>query len=388
MRTVSSSIVELNQQKLCLAPDVRVWPVRERGETVYRIEIEGQHRFFRVGYRESYLCSLLDGNPTLAQACSLAAAELGRDAPTEKETSEIARWLLDNEIAYLAGDRPPVRDSDVGSASARADQQSAWKLLGRLNPFWIKVPIPGGGHAVKALAGALSPLLSRPMVFAGVLLMLSALVGALTHRDLFLRETENIFHPGRWVWMLGIWVALKNRPRTRTRDRLSSFRRRSQPVRGRLRFARATRLCRRIELLANAVETVAHRRLGGGDVCRVLYCRGGGVGLPDRGRSARAQRLAQRRPHRWDLDAPLQRQRVDEIRRLLHFGRRRRHPQPRIRSIANARAFRQTMDHRRVSPTRSTVRLAWHVGFGVRRRRDRLAFWRLRLPGHHRVDSV
>ncbi|MCM2372830.1 efflux RND transporter periplasmic adaptor subunit [Aporhodopirellula aestuarii] len=210
MQTLNQTTVELNQQRLRIAPDVRVWPVRERGETVYRIEIRGLHRFFRIGYRESYLCSLLDGKTTLAQACSIAAAKLGRDAPTETETAEIARWLLNNEIAYLDENRPPVRDPRRETpAKAATTPPSAWKLLARFNPFWIKVPLPGGERVVAVLSRWMAPLLSAPMVFAGMLLILSALIGIGVHRESFLRQSENIFHPTQWAWMLGIWIVLK-----------------------------------------------------------------------------------------------------------------------------------------------------------------------------------
>ncbi|MBB3208701.1 putative peptide zinc metalloprotease protein [Rhodopirellula rubra] len=210
MQSTRHQTTELNQQRLRMAPDVRVWPVRERGEIVYRIEIRGLHRFYRVGYRESYLCSLLDGETTLAQACSLAAAKLGRDAPTESETAEIARWLLDNEIAYLDGDRPPIRDTRHGTTSTKAGtERTVWNLLSRINPFWIKVPIPGGSLVIKTMSRWLSPLLSAPMVFGGVLLILSALIGAGIHRDSLLRESENIFHPSRWMWLIGTWLVLK-----------------------------------------------------------------------------------------------------------------------------------------------------------------------------------
>ena len=93
--------IDLVQQKLRLAEDVMVWPVRECGELVYRFEIPSLHQFFRVGYAEYVLISMLDGKTTLPEACGLAASELGPDAPTAAQASTIARWLIDHQLACL-----------------------------------------------------------------------------------------------------------------------------------------------------------------------------------------------------------------------------------------------------------------------------------------------
>ncbi|MCP4940928.1 MAG: peptidase M50, partial [Planctomycetaceae bacterium] len=95
------STIDLVQQKLRLAEDVMIWPVRECGELVYRFEIPSLHQFFRVGYAEYVLISMLDGKTTLPEACGLAAAKLGPDAPTAAQASTIARWLIDHQLAHL-----------------------------------------------------------------------------------------------------------------------------------------------------------------------------------------------------------------------------------------------------------------------------------------------
>ncbi len=101
--------IDLTYQKLRLAEDVIVWPVQERGKLVYRLEIPSLHRFYRVGYEEYVLMSLLDGKTTLPQACGLAARVLGSGAPTSAQAETIQRWLLDNELAYLESDGPPAQ---------------------------------------------------------------------------------------------------------------------------------------------------------------------------------------------------------------------------------------------------------------------------------------
>lgn len=103
--------LDLTQQPLCLARDLRYWPIHQRGELVYRIEIPSLYRYFRVGYEEYLFLSLLDGQTTIPQACGLAAAQLGSRAPSAADATTICKWLLKNELAYLSTDVQPSRKS-------------------------------------------------------------------------------------------------------------------------------------------------------------------------------------------------------------------------------------------------------------------------------------
>ena len=140
MATRDRNTIDLTQQKLCIAPDVMFWPVREQGELVYRIEIPKLHRFFRVGYEEYVFLSLLDGQTTIPQACGLAASKLGSRAPTTEQAKTIARWLLTNGLAHLQSDPPPTRNRKVSEPANFP--QPILQVLGKVNPFWIKVPLP------------------------------------------------------------------------------------------------------------------------------------------------------------------------------------------------------------------------------------------------------
>ena len=104
--------IDLAQQTIRIAEDVVVWPVQERGETAYRLEIPSLHRFFRIGYEEYVLISLLDGRTTIPQACGLAAAQgSGSRAPGSRQAEAIQRWLLKHELAYLPENGPPRRQT-------------------------------------------------------------------------------------------------------------------------------------------------------------------------------------------------------------------------------------------------------------------------------------
>ncbi|MEZ6078495.1 MAG: hypothetical protein R3C56_23340 [Pirellulaceae bacterium] len=142
--------LDLTQQPLCLARDLRYWPIHQRGELVYRIEIPSLYRYFRVGYEEYLFLSLLDGQTTIPQACGLAAAQLGSRAPSAADATTICKWLLKNELAYLSTDVQPSRKSHrVGGAAT-----TEWSWLRRFNPFWIKVPLPKAHVLMRSCASA------------------------------------------------------------------------------------------------------------------------------------------------------------------------------------------------------------------------------------------
>ena len=187
--------------KLQLAENILVWPVRERGEMVYRVEVPRQHKFFRLGYREYFLLSLLDGETTLPQACSIATAKLGREAPTMDEANTIVRWFIDNGV---------VRDSESRVPRQSPPAKSKFtEQIAKINPFWLKFPLPGAEHFIRAIAGRLQPVLSPAGVLIGSLFILLGLVMLGIHRHQFFDAGEGLFHPSRWIWIGVIFVTLK-----------------------------------------------------------------------------------------------------------------------------------------------------------------------------------
>lgn len=187
--------------KLKLAEDVLVWPVRERGEMIYRVEVPRRHKFFRLGYREYFLLSLLDGQTTLPQACSIATAKLGRDAPTMDEANTIVRWFIDNDVVQDSQSRTPRAPSPTKS--------NFTEQLAKFNPFWLKLPLPGVERLIRSMSRRLQPVLSPAGVLAGSLTIAFGLVLMAIHRDQFFDTGGGFFHPSRWIWIAWIFVALK-----------------------------------------------------------------------------------------------------------------------------------------------------------------------------------
>ena len=196
--------VDLSQTKVRLADDVVFWPVRERGQFAYRLEIPSLHRFFRIGYEEYVFVSLLDGNTTVPQACGLAAAILGKRAPTAGQAASIQRWLLKNELAYVDGSEPPVRDPRRPNPAVPKAS-----LAGRLNPFWIKVPLTRDGRWIDALSTPLRWCFSKLAVVIGLVVILTGMLILYFHRGSLIASTSEAFSAHNWIWLLVTWITLK-----------------------------------------------------------------------------------------------------------------------------------------------------------------------------------
>lgn len=199
--------IDWQQQPIRIAADVKVWPVRETGEPIYRIEIPATHQFFRVGLSEYTFLSALDGHRTIAQACGLVTAKMGRAAPSSSQCESIARWLIDHRLAHFADAPPPRRErSHHGTPADNSPPKSFWT---RWNPFWIKMPVPGASGLLQHLSRGLGFLFSTPILIVGTLLITAALVALASRQSEFIAGASSIFDPSNWVWLLFTAIGLK-----------------------------------------------------------------------------------------------------------------------------------------------------------------------------------
>jgi putative peptide zinc metalloprotease protein len=83
------------------------------------------------------------------------------------------------------------------------------RLLGRLNPFWIKFPLPRGDRWINACAKFLRPLFSRSCVILGVLFAIAAAMVLVSRWSDFVSSSASVFHPSNWLWLIVTWVVLK-----------------------------------------------------------------------------------------------------------------------------------------------------------------------------------
>lgn len=194
--------LDLTEQTVRLADELRFWPMRQRGQLIYRIECPSQKRFYNLGYEEYVFVSLLDGKTSIAAACSIVASRLGARAPSMDQAVSIVRWLLQHRLAGLAFE-------GVTSMKVDGGQDEPTSMMKRLNPFWMKFPIRRGLVAINRLADAGQSLLSPAAVTIAVITMMVGVLVFLIQRGDLLSSGEQIFHRSTWAWWLATWVGLK-----------------------------------------------------------------------------------------------------------------------------------------------------------------------------------
>ena len=118
--------IDLVQQKLRLAEDVLVWPVRECGELVYRSEICSLHQFFRVGYAEYVLILMLDGKTTLPEACGLAVTLMNQ---SPSKTAFLIDWTIDRRLMDDCVARSTSTPSSFPNRTAKSRSRMPWYWL-------------------------------------------------------------------------------------------------------------------------------------------------------------------------------------------------------------------------------------------------------------------
>jgi len=191
---------ELQRSHLRLNDELIFCPQKYGDKTFVHVEVPSTSRFFRIGYAEYVFISQFDGQTNSATALAVTAQSQGADAINEQKSREIIDWLLENGLAGFASEQ-------AGIDASNADKNKA-SLLGKLNPFWLKIPL---GNPSKHLATAtrycqwlfhpLTILVSLAFIFAG-------LVTALTRWDEVFGGFQ-IWEANNWIWIIVCWVVLK-----------------------------------------------------------------------------------------------------------------------------------------------------------------------------------
>ena len=201
--------IDLATSKARLNDNLHWTPIVQHGRTYYHVDATGRGRYYRIGHAEYVLLSLLDGRTTFAQALTLSARALGRDALSLQESQQTYLWALQNGLARLVdlpGDacngRSIDRIADPGAARA-----SRWS---RLNPFWIKLPLCRPDRFLAGLARYLGWFFSPWATLAGLTLITAALVVIVTHWQRFARHGLTVQSPADWIGLGLAWILLKS----------------------------------------------------------------------------------------------------------------------------------------------------------------------------------
>ncbi len=201
-QTVSSTR-DLAAVRLKLHDDLIFTPRRFRDKTFYQIEVPSRSKFYRIGFAEYTFISLLDGNTTVAEALDLTADVLGPEGFSEPEAVAICNWLLNTGLARA--EHTP--QSAPLPAPVHAERRK--QFVGRLNPFWIKLPLFNPDRLIERIFPWLGWIHSRPALALWVVLCAVAAVALCSDWQRFLISSAEVFAPSNWI-LLGLsWIGLK-----------------------------------------------------------------------------------------------------------------------------------------------------------------------------------
>lgn len=211
-QTTDWTNVDLAHQKIRLSDDVNAWPARESGVRVYRLEDRKTHRFYRLGVREYLFVSLLDGRVTVAAACGLVAARLGQEALTQQEAESIVVWILEERLGSIKGMENSGEGSHGAEPNGAASADSSGRAtgwIGRLNPFWMQIPLIRNTRRFGGFFELAAKLFSRGIT---TMMLVAILVAVLAYSYNF-REVHqsagDLFSRDGWFYLLVTWVSLK-----------------------------------------------------------------------------------------------------------------------------------------------------------------------------------
>jgi len=198
-----ASTQELTRLRLKLEDDVIFTPHQYGEDTYYHVELPTRSKFFRIGLPEYTFISLLDGDTTVAEALSLTARSLGPDAFSERDAASICSWLIERGLAQ------PQHTSQTARLYGAASKERKRGLAGRLNPFWMKLPITSPDRLLERLMPFVGWTHSRTAMLTGLVLCVVALATVATTWDRLVTSSVAVFSPANWIWLFAAWILVK-----------------------------------------------------------------------------------------------------------------------------------------------------------------------------------
>ncbi len=169
-------------------------------DSVVVIEDPIRGKFFQVGLAEYSWISSFDGKRTLQQSIDGRTPGDVTAAPLAVQT---ARWLLQNNLAYLAN----ADQSKILEEQAR--QVRIAKLVSILNPVSFKIPLFNPNRVLARLQPLARILFSWWFLVAWLAAAIYAVSILASEWNRLGEETVQIFSGYRWMTLLIVWVLLK-----------------------------------------------------------------------------------------------------------------------------------------------------------------------------------
>lgn len=172
--------------------------VRQRhGPSVsYVIDDPAGGHFYRLSESARFFLGLLDGKRTVDEAWEACLAQLGDDAPTQKECIELLSQM--QLYGLLVGDQPISADM-VPERQSRFKQQRLKQRTG--NWMFFNIPLANPEPILRGLQPYLKVMWGLPGLIAWLALVLAAFVVFITHTDRLGSSLNGILDPSNLVWI-------------------------------------------------------------------------------------------------------------------------------------------------------------------------------------------
>lgn len=180
--------------------------VRQRhGPTVsYVIDDPAGGHYYRLTESARFFLGMLDGERTVDQAWEACLAQLGDDAPTQRECLELLSQM--QLFGLLVGDQPISPDM-VPERLTRFRQQRLRQRTG--NWMFFNIPLVNPEPALRALEPILRVMWGWPGLIAWVLAVVGAVGVFVAHADQLTSSLNGILDPANLVWMGVLFLVIR-----------------------------------------------------------------------------------------------------------------------------------------------------------------------------------
>ncbi len=180
--------------------------VRQRqGPSVsYVIDDPAGGHYYRLTESARFFLGLLDGRRTVDQAWEACLAQLGDDAPTQKECLDLLSQM--QLFGLLVGDQPIAPDM-VPERHNRFRQQRLRQRTG--NWMFYNIPLVNPEPALRALEPYLRVIWRWPGFIVWLALIISSLGVVVAHADQLSSSFNGMLDPKNLVWLSVLFILIR-----------------------------------------------------------------------------------------------------------------------------------------------------------------------------------
>jgi len=191
------------QIQLKLRKDLVLQARLEKGKRVVVVEDKLNSKFFRLGYLESQVLSLMDGDRSISQANQMLGEINGFQSLPTSKLKELFDWLVRNNLVET-GSAPHVDRFDKTARTKRRQRITQW-----FNPFFFRLPLFRPDAFLSRLLPFFGWMFSRWGLALWLVMMLIAGYELLGNWAQFKASSSGILSGYRWLWLAAAGVFLK-----------------------------------------------------------------------------------------------------------------------------------------------------------------------------------